>query len=68
MRKLQLRTDQPATLVSTAYGPEPHTITHEDQSRVQVLVVFLYEFLIILLRLLAVVFVESSPMVLVGRR
>jgi hypothetical protein len=40
--------------------------THEDQGGVQILVVLLHEFPIVLLGLLAVVFVESSPVVLLS--
>ena len=42
------------------------TKTHEDQRRVQIFVVLLHELLVVLLGLLAVVFVELSPMVLLS--
>jgi len=42
--------------------------TYKYQRCVQILVVFLYELLIVLLRFLAVVLIEPSPMVLVRTR
>jgi len=66
MRRLQRRTDRPATLVSTR-EPEFSYNTHEDQRRVQILIILFYELLIVLLGFLAIVFIEPSPTILVGR-
>ena len=41
--------------------------THEDEGGVQVFVILLHELLVVLLSLLAVVLVESKPILLTGR-